>query len=138
MLILGNLRSFLIQKLNADSDIPTLKEIIFAFNHESIDWIVKWEELGGLKLLVKLVDRNIKRTLKKGEEDELNEFRTLILNAFDKYTRTKVGLNRFIKTENALNTLLLCMSIPNISEDTMLLVFKLLTVPCMIPPDGHR
>jgi len=136
----GNNKSaeFLIQKLTADEDIATLKEIIFSFNHESIDWITKWEELGGIKLLIKILDNNIKKTLEKGDNSDLTEMRSLLLKSLVTYTRTKTGLSGLIRTENALSTLLLNISIPDISEETILLVFKLITVPCMIPPDGHH
>jgi len=50
----------------------------------------------------------------------------------------KTGLDLVMHTPNAVNTLAISLISRELSNDLKLEVIKLLTVICLVPPDGHR
>jgi len=126
---------FWVEKLKAEPNVKALRDLEIRLSHELTGWLKEFEELGGISVMVKHLSDKLTKPDKKEEEKELQRE---LIRAFSKIMNNKTGLDLVMHTPNAVNTLAISLISRELSNDLKLEVIKLLTVICLVPPDGHR
>jgi len=132
--------------LSEEFSIQNVEKLGFLFLHKPIHWLNKWHELGGNDLLI----RNLKKMLrnkkkdgdsgrkKNGDSDE-NSMKEQILNTIYNFTNNNnEGLTNLTRAKDAINTLIQFLFDDSLSEETRLLVYRLLSVLCLFPESHSR
>lgn len=128
-------------KIKAEPTLKLIKELQIVLGGANLQWLKSFIDAGGLSNLLDIlgtVEMDIHRkTISSnfGSLDEQVNMQSDLVLCLQRLMNNKTGLQGTINTEGGVKKLALCI---DMAENMRIKVVQLLTVVCLVPPDGHR
>jgi len=134
--------NFWTSKLKAEITYQILRDLRIVLGASPLDWLQQFINAGGLSDLLDIlgkVEHEIhRRTMNEDKirkEDEQVQMQYECVRCLQVLLNNKPGLTGAINSDSGIKKMCLCLDMP---EEYCVKIVKLLTLVCVMPPDGHR
>jgi dishevelled associated activator of morphogenesis len=131
-------------RLSAEPSKTLLAELRVLLSTSPLSWLEKFVELDGIVLLVAVLSKIEQKAVTHVDDkryrhspDDL-EIEAECVRCLRMIMNNELGLRAVLRTPSAVQSLCLALDSNGMDPRVKNTILKLLTVTCMMPPDGHR